>query len=403
MQLKNLFILSAAALLGAFPLKSAAQTWQTVLNFQLAAGKGADGDSIAADALGNVFTAGNGSDASGTCHGLVLRTDTTQAVWDFGDDTNPSATQYNSYLWNMGLDASGNVYSIGQLTPKSTGIPYWYVRKSSDRGVNWSTVDQYQYAAGQWVDATGFTADNSGNIYVVGGGHDAGTKKNPSGNLHWLVRRSSDGGQTWALVDDVTGQDANGAGYVSGVGVFVVGPRYGGSSTSWVVRRSTSGAPGTWSTVDVPFAGGADGVGSDSLGNIYVTGAKWITTATKPTVSGYLVWVTRKSSDGGSSWTTVDTFAYAQNKNSTGLSIGRNSAGQVVVAGYAYDAQGKRHWIVRTPDASGAWQTIDDFQLAPGYLASALGVVTDAAGNLLVTGAAQDATGSHWIVRKLAP
>jgi hypothetical protein len=262
-------------------------------------------------------------------------------------------------------------------------------------------VDLYQYAAGQWVDATGFTADNSGNIYVVGGGRDAGTKKNRLGNLHWLVRRSSDGGQTWTLVDDVTGQDANCACFVAGAGLFVAGPRYASSSSVWTVRRSPNGQPSTWSTVDSPFAGGAAAVGNDSLGNIYVTGAKWITTATNPNITGYWVWVTRESSDGGNHWSTVDTFAPAQNKNSNGLSVGRDSGGNVVVVGYAYDAQAVRHWIVRTPGSSGAWGTIDDFH--PGNSASALGVVTDSAGNLLVTGAAQDAMGGHWIVRKLAP
>jgi hypothetical protein len=388
-----------AALAGSNTLQ--AQTWQTVLNYQLAAGKTADGDGIVADASGNVFSGGNGNDASGTNHGIVLKTDTTQANWYFGDDTNPSATQYQSYLWNLGLDASGSLYSIGQLTPDSTGIPYWYVRKSFDSGVHWSTVDLYQYATGQWGDATGFAADNSGNIYVVGGARDAGTKRNPMGNLHWLVRRSTDGGQTWALVDDVIGESAYHAGFVPGAGLFVVGHPYG---SSWLVRRSLTGALGTWSTVDNPFAGGACSVCSDNGGNIYVAGTALISTQTKGSVTSYYVWITRKSTDGGNTWATVDTFAYTQNQTAKALGMARNSAGNVVVAGYAYDAQGKRHWIVRTPDSSGAWYTMDDFQ--PGNGASALGVVTDAAGNLLVTGTALNVTGpgdSHWIVRRLAP
>src|SRR5258708_569921 len=139
----------AAAIISTQPL--IAQTWQTVLNYQLAAGKGADGEGVVADAFGNVFSGGNGTDASGTNnHGIVLKTDTTQANWYFSDDTNPSAAQDQSVIWNMGLDANRNVYSIGQLTPYSTGIAYWYVRKSSDCGLNWSTVDLYQYTPGLW-------------------------------------------------------------------------------------------------------------------------------------------------------------------------------------------------------------------------------------------------------------
>jgi hypothetical protein len=112
--------------------------------------------------------------------------------------------------------------------------------------------------------------------------------------------------------------------------------------------------------------------------------------------------VTRKSTSGGNTWETVDTFSYTPNKDALAFGIGRNSAGNVVVVGRGADAQGKLRWLVRTVDSSGVWQTVDDFQLAPGYTASASGVATDSAGNLLVSGLAYNATGSHWIVRRLA-
>ena len=302
------------------------------------------------------------------------------------------------------------MYSVGQLTPltaNNTGIPYWYVRKSSDNGLNWSTVDLYQYAAGQWVNPTGFAADDLGHIYVAGWGREAPKKKNEwSGPLHWLVRKSADGGQTWTLADDLPGPAASfgagGAGFVPGVGLFVVGDEFATGSSSWRVRRSVNGEPGTWATVDGPIArGAAAGVGSDSQGNIYVVGTMFVTLTAKP-LTGYDAWVTCKSSDGGNTWSTVDSFTFAQNKGADANGIGRNSAGNVVVVGRASDAQGKSHWLVRTPDSSGVWQTVDDFQLAPGYWASDSGVNTDAAGNLLVAGAASDTAGGHWIVRRLA-
>jgi hypothetical protein len=413
MRLKKLFILSAVALLGAIPSKSTAQTWQTVLDYQYPGGT-AEGHRVAADASGNVFTAGDGSDASGITRGMALRTDTTQTGWLVSDDSNPNPTQYQSYIWDLGIDAGGNLYSIGQLTPNDTGIPYWYVRKSSDSGLHWSNAgDPYQYAAGQWIDATGFAADNSGNIYVAGWGQaqtivGSGKHMTTQTTIHWLVRKSADGGQTWTLVDDVQGPTgsfgAAGAGFVPGAGVFVVVAPYAGSSSPWMVRRSLNGEQGTWSTVDSPFAGAAHAVGSDSQGNVYVAGSQFITITTKLhplTTSSYSVWVTRKSSDGGNTWSTVDTFTGAQNKGADAYGIGRNSAGNVVVVGRAPDAQGQFHWLVRTI-ISGAWATVDDFQLLPGKHSSASGVATDAAGNLLVTGFGYDATGSHWIVRKLA-
>ena len=318
-------------------------------------------------------------------------------------DDSPTLSQYYPAIWNLGIDAGGNVYSIGQLEPTSSATSaYWYIQKSSDNGLRWSTVDLFQYATGQWNDATGFAADAAGNVYVVGWGRAAGTKKSPVGNLHWLVRRSASGDSgTWSTVDDLEGPTANGAAFVSGAGVFVVGERFPGSTTPWLVRRSLTGNPGTWSTVDNPFAGGAEAACGDGQGSVYVTGAQSRTIqVSRKTTYTYNVWTTRKSSDGGSTWSTVDTYTYAPNQTAVGLGLSTDASGNVIAVGYAYDAQGIRHWIVRMLGSTG-WQTIDDFQLATGYTASAIAATTDAVGHLLVTGCADDAAGAHRIVRKL--
>ena len=378
MRLKKLFILSTVALLGATPSMSTAQTWETVLDYQLAAGKESDGSGIVADAFGNVFSGGDGYDASGVSHGPVLMTDTTQLAntdpnpinWYFSDDTNPSATQYQSVIWNMGLDASNNVYSIGQLTPNSTGVPYWYVRKSADSGVSWSTVDLYQYTPGQMVDPTGFAADDQGNIYVAGWGHERtviGSGKHTTTNsyIHWLVRKSSDAGKTWALVDDAILADSSGhacipsrAAFVPNVGIFVVGTHFL-IRGSWIVRRSASGQPGTWSTVDGPFVqGAAQAVCSDNQGNIHVSGSMFVVTGVvtikhQTTTNGYYAWITRKSSNGGNTWTNVDDYTYAPNQSAHAYGSGTDSAGNVVVVGNAGDALGGGHWIGTDPGPVG--------------------------------------------------
>lgn len=414
MTIKNLFTIASvtcAAALAPTTLLHAQTAGTTILNYQLAPGEPSVGDGIVADASGNWFSGGSAADVNGVYHGLVLDASSAQdSTWYLSGDTDPDASQYQSYVWDLGLDANGNLYSIGQLTPNSTGVPYWYVRKSSDDGSTWSTVDQYQYAAGHYVDARGFAADNAGNIYVVGWGRDAGAKRNPEGNIHWLVKQSSDEGATWSVVDDLPGPSASTAAFVSGAGVFVGGDPYAGSSSSWLVRRSPSGPNigqmGTWETVDGLPRGAVSGIASDFEGNIYAVGQMFVQTGvekirgqTIPT--GYYAWTTRMSNDRGNTWTTVDSFTYdASEQSSWAAAAGTDPAGNVVVVGFASDAQGARHWIVRSPDGSGAWQTVDDFQLASGYSATALGVVTDGAGNLLVTGDAQDANGFHWIVRR---
>jgi hypothetical protein len=88
--------------------------------------------------------------------------------------------------------------------------------------------------------------------------------------------------------------------------------------------------------------------------------------------------------------------------------IGKDSVGNPVVAGIGQDSTGAFHWVVRRP-VPGGWATVDDYQLSPGqYAAAGAGwencVTADAAGNVLVTGGAADATGvEHWIVRRTNP
>jgi len=383
-----------------------AQTWQTVLVYQPAVPKGttpfAGGTGLAADELGNVFSGGSANVAGGTEDGQVLQTtDTTETTWFLSDDSNTDPAYDFTAVNNLGFDSNGNLYSVGQLFPDHGLLPpYWYVRKSSNGGVTWTTVDLYQYASGSypWADATGFTADNSGNIYVVGGAYDAAMKR------HWLVRKSTDGGQTWALADDeMIGNLPSSAAFVPGVGIFVAGDP---GTIGWTVRRSLDGGA-TWATVDAPFSSGAGAwsVASDSLGNIYVVGSESVTatTTTKPakTVT-YSAWVTRKSANGGATWQTVDSYTLAPYESAVGHALGVTAAGTVVAVGQANDASGTAHWIARELNSSDVWQTVDNYQLASGNNAAAQGVVTDAAGNLLVTGSAVSSPkGTFWIVRKL--
>ncbi len=396
--LRKALFRAVSPLLAASVLSMAtAQTWQNDLVYQFVPSKSSYGRCLAADSLGNVFSEGIGDDNAFIENGVVLKTSATETTWAVIDDTNPNPGYYTSDVYSLGFDSNGNLYSIGQLWPDHGLLPtYWYVRKSADSGRTWATVDQYQYPSGSWINVTGITADNSGNIYVLGGATDG------SGNRHWLVRKSGDAGQTWALVDDVVGNLAAQAAYVPGTGLFVVGNQ---GAVGWTVRRSLD-AGATWATVDAPFTSGAGAwsVASDGRGNIYVVGSKSVTAQTtkpKHTVT-YSVWITRMSADAGNTWSTVDTYTLAQNASAGGHALTMTATGSIVAVGAANDAHGS-HWIVRTPTTSGAWQTIDNFQLSAGNSASAYGVVTDAAGTLLVTGQANGyPSGSYWVIRKLA-
>jgi hypothetical protein len=377
-----------AIVIAILQLNLSAQTWETTILYDdLPNSEGSGG--LVADSLGNVFAGGNvstGVNGSGPWQGIVLKTDTTGAHWDpSGDGT---VSQSNPSQLNLGVDLAENLYSVGGRTPSSGAAQSWYVRKSVDHGVNWIEKDLYQYATGKSAAAVALVADPMGNIFALGYGRDK------SGASHWVTRKSSNGGDTWSTVDDVKNATPLSLHATPNGALFAVG------GTPWIVRRSLD-AGQTWTTVDNPSSGWAHGVTSDNLGNIYVAGREHFTSGKPRNFVSYDLWTIRKSSNGGTSWSTTNSFSLAPNSYSCARAIGKDAAGNIVVVGYA-DDESSEYWTVRTLLSSGFWHT-DTFQLSVNGFGDARSLTVDADGHLLVSGIAGDANGSHWIVRRLIP
>jgi hypothetical protein len=81
----------------------------------------------------------------------------------------------------LSFNSRGFVVGSGKGGGKKGADQQWYVRRSLNGGVTWSTVDTYLGGS-----ARGIGADGAGNVYVVGS--NAG---------HWIVRRSNNGGGSW--------------------------------------------------------------------------------------------------------------------------------------------------------------------------------------------------------------
>jgi hypothetical protein len=171
----------------------------------------------------------------------------------------------------------------------------WIVRRSLDDGGTWTTVDAYQASSGYAATAFGAGADAQGNIYVVG----RAAMPNKSGtSTHWQVRKSTNGGLSWTTVDDYAlfgsgNQVALGFTADASGNLFVAGSASAsatGGPYYWIVRENPGGA-GIWSNVDnFPYTSGAEAhaVAADGIGNVFVGGQG-------SPASGAVHWLVRKN------------------------------------------------------------------------------------------------------------
>jgi hypothetical protein len=349
------------------------------------------------DSLGNIYAAGSASDASSVYHWIMRKSTDSGATWSTVSDYNQATGEIAS-VSALSVDSLGNIYAAG-LAYDASGVVNWIVRNSTDGGDTWTTISDYNLVAGKNATASALSVDSSGNIYAAGYASDA------SNVDHWIVRKSTDGGATWTTVSDynlVAGRSA----YADALSVDSLGNIYAAGYASeasfayhWIVRKSTdSGA--TWTTVsDYNLVAGKNAVATaltvDGSGNIYAAGY-----ASDAFFACH--WIMRKSTDSGATWTTVSDYNLVAGQDAIANALTVDSSGSIYAAGNAYDASSVNHWIVRKSTDSGAtWTTISDYNLVAGKNAAAYAITVDNSGNIYATGYAIDASSvSHWIVRK---
>jgi hypothetical protein len=171
---------------------------------------------------------------------------------DMAFDTNGSlfVTGYvlgaNGLHWITRIQASGSFATIddtagryGNGIMQSNGVLYatgsnlaathWFTRRSTDHGMTWSDVDDYQAAS--ITSGSSLRAFN-GDVYACG----------TDGNA-WGVRESNDGA-SWGYFDRyyLNAQHQDGVAndlYVAGGHLWVVGSIYDGTVSHWYVRYFT--------------------------------------------------------------------------------------------------------------------------------------------------------------------
>jgi hypothetical protein len=354
---------------------------------------------MATSAAGTVYATGLADDASETPHVLVQQSVDGGSTWSLVNDSTGVITGVQV---SIAVDPGGVLYQAA--TAKAPGATWgtWVTRQSTDGGANWTIVDNF--TLGGEMQPWSVTTDAAGNVYVAGYG-----TATSAGNLAWLVRKGTPtaGGMTWTTVDQfvTSGTLSKALGVVSHptAGIFVIGlgqvTQKSVSASVWIVRRSQDDGA-TWTTVDTyePSSEGRGvALGVDGAGNLY--GLGYVQNSAKGV---FFDWYVRKSSDGGSTWTTVDHFSTSGTSNFP-EAFASDAKGNLYVAGYSSNSTTGDTWIVReSVGGTGAWTTVDSYQLDSGKSAVAFGIVS-AMGEVLAGGYGADATAQHWIVRRFTP
>jgi hypothetical protein len=344
---------------------------------------GSNNTGFGRDLAGNVYSVGY-QDISGYVHWITRKSANNGSTWTTVDDfVYPKMGMTKPYAF--GSDSQGNIYVVGAAVNAET--MHWLTRKSTNYGATWSTVDDY---VSGFAYADGFSADHAGNLYVVGS------------NGNWITRKSTDGGSTWSNVDSFTsngnGAIANGVTLDSAGNIYVVGQGFTNSGNSYVTRMSTNGGS-TWSTVDnfslAGFYGEAFGIGSDLAGNTYSVGFAGDS-------SGLDHYITRKSTNKGSTWITVDNLVNqgaGQYYRSSAYGFGMDASGNIYTTGALITEGSSSSYITRRSTNGGStWTTVDT--VADSYGGYTLGM--DLAGNLYTVGDLLDSSNNlHTITREL--
>lgn len=243
--------------------------------------------------------------------------------------------------------------TVIQVADPCTGL----ATSASFRTLEFANVDLYNWTGTELTEAMGMAEDpDTGAVYVVGNGRDAGGQRN------WLIRKSTDLGDTWGAAQafKYLATHTYGQGVAAKSGGIVVTVGFGAGY--WLARQSTNSGS-SWATTDAyQLAAGYGASASDSVldsfGDFYAVGR-----ATDSSSISH--WIVRKSSDDGASWTTVDDFSYAPGQACSASVALATSGGDIYVGGSCDDSGGLNHAVVRkSSDRGASWVTVDAFDLS---------------------------------------
>jgi hypothetical protein len=373
------------------------------------AGAYTTGSSVAIDADGNVYVAGQ-----------------TDAGFDRNAEGNDTfVTKYNSsgvrqYTRQMGntvvemsarsvsIDASGNVYvagatSVGLDGNSQAGYQDFFLIKYNSIGVKQFTRQLGLTDA--ITEARAVATDTSGNVYVVGDTEaDLETMTRTGRDGAFLIKYNSDGvkqyarrldGQNFGTYGRSVATDANGNVYVAGyTGGSLDDQTSSGGLDFFVTKYDSSGVKqytrqlGFAGTVDVQAETYAESVATDTSGNVYVAGSTSGALDGQTRVGTRDSFVTKYNSFGVKQYTRQ--FGVA-GEATFGYAVATDTSGNLFVTGGTEGAldgnllTGERDTFVTKFNSAGVKQFTTLLGVAgQGITGRAVG--TDARGNAYVVG-----------------
>jgi hypothetical protein len=254
--------------------------WAQDDTFSLSTTAFATARAVTTDAAGNVYVCGTAYPTNGNSHFVVRKLPFGQSAFGTVVDTagksgNADADAHGVLVFpGNSTNPTKAVFAVGTLSSQ------WTVMRSQNQGASWQIVDAWSPGKNIGATANKAACDSMGNIYVVG---YRGVALTGAG---WVVRKSTDGGNTWSLVLDVSEGIYCKASSIAidGADVWVAGTTSPAGSTQgrWTVLKN--GVQGTLSANNAAFlqirqlpfgnalSNPSGGVHADSNGNVFVAG-----------------------------------------------------------------------------------------------------------------------------------
>lgn len=123
----------------------------------------------------------------------VWKTADNGSNWNAGSSLTCPGSELPSYKGISG-NSSGHIFVVGNCS--SSGVQKGSIYRSTDNGTTWEAADvSYQWKTNKSTSWNSVTQLPTGEILVFGIGTDTNDK------TYWLLRKSSDHGQSWVTID----------------------------------------------------------------------------------------------------------------------------------------------------------------------------------------------------------